>query len=212
MIFFVTAYDEATRANHAIARRMIIDSDINLLEFDAVRFNLKANLCSSEGAIFSMAHGRTIAVIDNNGEYALHEADASLLVGFKVFAWGCHTSTTLGYKMSRSDVVWWGYDCAVTAPDDRIQYIDVFVRVFDSIKKLFVKGVNKLSVLDILEQIRILCVAAEEEFNILIEDDSCESFAVFSCCNNIWRQLLVWLPALSAPLRHPLAPAPYIEL
>lgn len=211
-IFFVVANDPQTRANLAVAQKISSNTDVALFGESAIREKLHAALDVHDRTIFSMSHGRTTSIVDNDGHPALEEGDGNLLAGFRVFAWACHTGANLGKKLSEADVIWWGYECPVTAPDDRDQFIDLFADILGTAKNSFISGLDTQSIHDTIEKIKQACDKALIMLDELEAYNDLEAFSLYSCCNQLWQRLLVWIPKYSDPLKHPNAPPAYIDL
>lgn len=213
-ILFVTAQDPQTQANLTIAKKIVISTDQSLFGALAIRtalLNAMLNL-QHDRTIFSMSHGSKLAVIGHDNTPALEAGDSGALNGFSVFAWACHTGATLGHSFSKAGVTWWGYECAVTAPDDRVQFQDVFAQLFSVAKSEFVSGVDVPSVARALVAVHVACEVAVTQLDALEADKDDYAFSLYSCCNQLWRNLSVWLAGCQAPCRHPLAPPVYIEI
>lgn len=211
-ILFVTAQDYQTQANLTIAQKIAANTDQPLFGASANRamlLNLVLNP-QHDRTVFSMSHGSRTAVIGHDDSPALHEGDGNALYGFSVFAWACHTGATLGHSLAQAGVTWWGYDCAVTAPDSRIQFQDIFANVFGVVKCKFVSGVDVNSVNNALMDIQLACDTALKELDSCQAFNDVDAFSLYSCCNQLWRSLSVWLAGSKDPCRHPDAPPAFI--
>lgn len=215
ILFFVSAHDGPTKSNLVVANKIASAEDVKLFAQNATRANLHASLVgpTQHQAVFAMAHGSKPAVYDNQGEAAIHSGDASSFLGSTVFAWACYTGVQLGNSMAQGGVTWWGYDSAITAPDDRPEYLEIYCALFRQVKDTFATGTDKASVDAVLEGIRIACIRAVKELDALGAPDDPDAMSLYSCCNQTWERLSVWLGTNSnAPLRHSLAPSPYFEI
>lgn len=215
MLVFVTAYDAATQSNLVIAKKIIGTGDTPLLESNATRAELYRSLSQIEPdcSIFAMSHGNKEYLLDNNQGHAIAIQDAGLFAHRAVFAWACYTGTSLGYQMAQAQAIWWGYDSAVTAPDLDPQYELIFCGIFQKIKADFYQAANESQVKVVLEDLKNLCDQAADTFDRLYSpDDIPPSFALYSCCRQIWSNLCVWLPLKSVPCKHPDAPSAHIEI
>ncbi|WP_054633303.1 hypothetical protein [Pantoea stewartii] len=211
-IFFVTNCDKQTSANLAVAKRISANTDIKLFGCDALRFKLHNELSGEKRAIFSMSHGSRSAIIDSDGVEAVMEYDGHVLSGYKVYAWACMTAQFLGGALAQEDIHWWGYDAAITAPDDRVKYLDIFSKVISTAKNNFENGVDHSSTQKILELIKDACDTAEEELDGVGADDDENAMSLYSCCYQIWSRLCVWLPGAQQPIKHRDAPPAYIDM
>ncbi|AEF90623.1 hypothetical protein DelCs14_3631 [Delftia sp. Cs1-4] len=213
-IVFVTAHDPQTEANLSIARLITAPDDLNIFGEDATRANLIQILSTAAGSrpLFCMSHGSRDAVLDDVHVGALQAKDARLLESRKVFAWACHTGARLGHSVGQSGGIWWGYDCAITAPDNRVKYAKIFATIFSEIKESFAACENEESAYALIQRIRELCEAALEALDKMGAKYDEDSFSLYSCCNQIWSRLSVWLAHQTNPCRHPMAPSPFIEL
>ena len=213
MLFFVPAHDEATNANFSLVGALNAPGDVLLHGESATRDALQGAIATAEvKALFAMAHGKKNALLDNNRHDAIQRGDAASLSGFQVFAWACHTGAGLGHHVAQAGATWWGYDCAVTAPDDRAVYSSIQRRALEVAKTEFRSGIDAISIHTVLGNIRVACLDAIDALDGLhaFEDEDC--FALYSFCNQVWQRLSVWVGADAVPHRHPGGPAPYIEI
>ncbi len=208
-IFFVSSTDPATQANHSIALEMLAQSDLALFAADATRARLHSEFqsVSPDNLIFAMSHGSPDALWDANGEQALSVADAMNLQGYKIFCWACHTAKELGQSFAAHGSTWWGYDCAITAPDTRQPYSTIFRDLLLYLKQGFPTGVDSASVGAVFAAIKNACVDAETQLEILGASDDVDAMSIYSCCNQIWQHLCVWLAGQGQPMIHPDAPS-----
>lgn len=207
-IFFVSSTDPATQANHAIALEMLVQSDVALFEAEATRARLHSEfqIAPPDNLIFAMSHGSPEALWDANGEAALSAADAANLQGYKIFCWACHTARELGQSFAAHGSTWWGYDCAITAPDARPPYAIVFRDLLLNLKQSFPTGIDSASVVAVLTAIRNACVDAETRLEELGASDDDDAMSIYSCCNQMWQHLRVWVAGHGQPMIHPDAP------
>ncbi|MFH7040776.1 hypothetical protein ABT392_00410 [Paucibacter sp. JuS9] len=207
-IVFVTAHDTQTAANLAIAQLIASPGDINIFGANATRANLLQTLASAIGpqSLFCMSHGSRDALLDDVRMGALQANDAELLGTCKVFAWACNTGARLGHVVAQAGGIWWGYDCPITAPDDRPMYTPIFAGIFAAIKTAFAACEDEASVAALLLHIQGLCEAALAALDQMGAQHDFDSFSIYSCCNQIWSRLSVWLAHQPNPSRHPMAP------
>lgn len=207
-IFFVSSTDPATQANHAIALQMREQSDLILFAADATRARLHSEFQNNtlNNLIFAMSHGSPHAVLDSNGEPALSASDAVNLHGYKIFCWACHTAKGLGETFAAHGSTWWGYDCAITAPDERAPYSTVFRDLLLGLKQAFPTGVDPVSVADVFTAIKDACIDAETRLEELGASDDNDAMSIYSCSNQIWQHLSVWLAGQGQPITHHEAP------
>jgi len=116
MILFVPGSDEPTNANLDIGKRLA-NGHIHLLAEKAIRSNLIELLHELKNeSLFSMSHGKSDMLLDNNRETAIGIDDKHLFTNRVVYAWACHTGSNLGKHIADNNGIWWGYTGAVTAP------------------------------------------------------------------------------------------------
>lgn len=211
-IFFVTNSDSQTAANLAIAKKIAGDTDIKLFGCDAMRDRLHKELMGEKRVIFSMSHGSHLAIIDNDGVEAVVERDGDALSGYKVYAWACMTARFLGGALAQKGIHWWGYDAAITAPDDRKEYLDIFAEVISIAKENFESGVDHYSVEMVLDLIKDACHTAEKKLDNIDAIDDNDAMSLYSCCNQIWARLCIWLPQAQQPIKHRDSPPAYIDM
>ncbi|MBX4672185.1 hypothetical protein ACVZCY_21995 [Klebsiella grimontii] len=211
-IFFVTNSDSQTAANLAVAKKIAANTDIKLFGCDALRDRLHNELSGEKRAIFSMSHGSRLAIIDSDGVDAVVEHDRYVLSGYKVYAWACMTAQFLGGALAQEDIYWWGYDAAITAPDDRDKYLDIFSEVISTAKNNFENGVDHSSIQRILDLIKDACHTAEIKLESVGATDDEDAMSLYSCCHQIWARLCIWLPGAQQPIKHRDAPPAYIDM
>ncbi|EPQ5994988.1 TPA: hypothetical protein QHK14_003377 [Klebsiella pneumoniae] len=211
-IFFVTNSDSQTAANLAVAKKIAANTDIKLFGCDALRDKLHNELSGKKRAIFSMSHGSRLAIIDSDGNEAIVEHDGDALSGYKVYAWACMTAQSLGGTLAQENIHWWGYDAAITAPDDREKYLDIFSEVISTAKNNFEDGVDHSSIQRILDLIKDACDTAQEQLDSIGAIDDENAMSLYSCCHQIWARLCIWLPGAQQPIKHRNAPSAYIDM
>lgn len=213
-VFFVASHDEATHANLAVAQQIDATTDRILFGADATRAGLHEALTlePNDRTAFLMGHGSKDALYDSHEAVAVQATDSPIFQNCRVFAWACFTGARLGHTMAQNAVTWWGYDCAVTAPDGRPQFAEVFAEIFEVVKRQFSDAMDAQSVHMVIEQIRVACESAAEKLDELQANYDAEAFALYSCCRQIWQRLSVWLTGYQAPLRHDFAPPAYIDI
>lgn len=214
-IFFVTDHDAATKCNHAVAMKMTAVSEVRLFSDQATAETLRLELANhgNDKTAFLMSHGRPTHIVGNDNEVALEQSDLAQLAQWNIFAWACWTSCRLGYHLAQQDVIWWGYDCAITAPDPRPKYIDVYVDLFNFVKDGFFKASTSEDILEFIHRIKDEVDLAVQKLDVLTQNDPPETIlSLYSCCEQLWKALRVWLDKAEQPVRHPFAPEPYLEL
>lgn len=213
-IFFVSAHDEPTHANLQVAQLITCHSDVKVFEANATRDGLLQAFADNPDnkSVFSMSHGSKFATIGSDGGPALDEDDAAVLSQYNVFAWACLTGVTLGHRLAQTGTTWWGYDNAVTAPDDRPEFLHILSNVVANAKTNFASGIDASSIALVLDGIRTCCVDAIEELNTANAPNVENFFPLYSFCNQFWQRLSVWIPGVPEPLRHPNAPVAYYDI
>jgi len=212
-LLFVTAYDPATTANLKMAFRFPKHQDHRLLGKKASRDNLLNAIATiNPQAIFMMSHGQLHVIRDNSDGAALSVSDTQIMNGRTVFAWACWTGSQLGYVLSNAGANWWGYDCAVTAPDERPKYARIQANFFKLGKRLFDTAKRPQDVPAILESLKQECSKVLASLDQAGAANDLEAFSIYSTCNQFWERLLVWHSHTNVPIRHPVAPPPYISI
>jgi hypothetical protein len=212
-LLFVTAYDPPTDANLNMAMRFSKHHDHRLLGKAATRQNLLVAIATLHPqAIFMMSHGRLHEIKDNNEISALHSGDGSILNGRTVFAWACWTGAQLGYDLSQAGANWWGYDCKITAPDDRKKYARIQANFFKLCKQLYATAKTKQDVLAILDRLELECKKSLASLDQAGAGHDVDAFSIYSTCNQFWERLLVWQAGTVGHIRHPSAPSVYIDI
>lgn len=204
-IFFVSSGDSATDANLNIAHKITLAEDITIFADAAIRTNLHQLIEAHDGEkiLFSMTHGSNDSISDTVGNDALNRSDVAICDGYQIFAWACHTGRALGSHYAQNGATWWGYDCAITAPDDRNEFIDIFSNLIRDIKSTFANGIDQQSVLLALENIKAACHTAEAELYTIGAQNDQYAMSLFCCCRQTWQHLRVWLSGSANSISHP---------
>lgn len=217
MIFFVPGYDEATRANLAVARLFPDSGGLTLLADGATREALLGALNDGQHPLFTMTHGKPGHIHGQDGDVVLSvdSEELSLLRARAVYAFACHTATRLGAVAARAGAVWWGYTGAIQCPDDAqgLLSLDLFVQVFDYIRRSFPEARTAEERARVLRCIADLCEQAQSvvDERALAEPDL-DVTAAYYCLLHIWDRLRIWAPDEDAPQQHPRAQPPSLFL
>ena len=220
MIFFVPGYDAPTQANLAIARQLAPSSaaglPLCLLGATAKRPALANALASPSIPIFAMSHGRHDRLFGHGGEPAIEESDEHLLVllGQRVlFAYACHTATSLGKVASGHGVTWWGYTGKVQSPVEALPFAPIFVELFQFILDRFWSLANYDARAAFLDELKNCCELAAgkiDEFGDAHPD--ADTFSAQLCARHTWDRLRIWVKGASGPEHHPQACPPALML
>jgi len=214
LIFFVPGYDPATRANLAVAERILPARGYSMLGEGATREELLLALDALESPLFAMSHGGADDFKAQGGGLAFGLKDVPRLAARPVFAFACHTAGGLGQAAADSGTVWWGYTGAVTAPPDSSSPLfDRFVRIFVHIRDNFARARSSEERHTILLRIAELCHGVEEQIDGLLEAGmDLDAGSALFCLLHIWQRLRVWEPGAASPDMHPEAPPPILLL
>jgi hypothetical protein len=209
MILFAPGYDPATDANLAVARRLASVSCLPLLADNASRAALLAALAGQSTPLFALAHGRPDALLGHGGAPALAAGDATSIGPRSVYAFACHTAARLGEAAARQGATWWGYTGAVTAPDVPSALLAPIVSVFRYVWEALADPAIAPAV--VLDELVRRCQAAEQEIDVLVENDPALSgFTAYLCLLQIWQRLRIWRPGDATPSKYPAAPEPLL--
>jgi hypothetical protein len=210
VIFFVPGYDPATRANLAVAERILPANHYAMLAEGATREELLLALEALESPLFAMSHGSVDALRAQGGGLAFGIKDVPRLAGRPVFAYACHTAGGLGQVAAEGGTVWWGYTGAITAPPDSSSPLfDQFLQIFAYIRDAFARARSSEERYAILLRIAVLCHEVGERADELREADTdFDASSEFLCLLQIWQRLRVWELGLTVPEMHPEAPPP----
>lgn len=212
MIVFSPGFDPATNANLAVVRKLESTGHRLLLGHDATRTNLLAAI-GGGGHLYAMSHGDRDSLLAHNREVALNGADRALLNGRATFAFACYTGVQLGQFVSESGGTWWGYVTAITAPDARPQFIDLFAEIFAYLQSEFSVATSAVRRQVVLHGLRSRCDRAKAVIeNAACDDPSLDVLEPISCLLQIWDRLRIWVPPGTEPEHHPAAAPPILPL
>jgi hypothetical protein len=214
LIFFVPGYDPATRANLAVAERILSARCASLLDEAATRRSLLLTLAERGSPLFVMSHGRADDFAEHGGGVAFSPQDIWRLGRRPVFAYACHTATGLGKVAADHGTAWWGYTGAVTTPPDSSpRVLSLFVSIFRYIRDAFPDARSPEQRSAVLLRLAELCHEAEGEIDELLEaDPDFDAMSALLCLLHIWERLRIWEPGLDAPKMHPEAKPPVLLL
>jgi hypothetical protein len=209
VIVFVTAYDSATRANQAVARRILQDNELFLDGESASKQELMLALERHDGPLFAMTHGesdRLFAHGHDDAPPALCTADIAeaRLAARSVFAHACKAARDLGHAVARAGSVFWGYMVAVNAPEDAPELLPIFAEVFSFIKMSFSEALSDDAQDGFFRELYERCESAQARLSKLHEAGEVEvPFSAEYCLFQLQQDLVVWSPgkdeARSAP-------------
>ena len=204
MIDFVPGYDEATQANLRVAAAFLPGGA--LTEHAAARERLLARLRDSDDPVFSMAHGERDALLGQSGERALVAEDFASYAPRIVYAYACHTATSLGARAAADGWAWAGYTGPVAAPGKADAEHAALAGVFRVVREGLGNIATGHGTGAWLAAVRDGADAAAEALDAL----EGASLLAYVCANNLWTRLRVWRPGDAAPRRHPLAGEPML--
>ena len=213
-IGFIAGGDPALDANLAVAQPLLEIFGCSAIGNRATRTALLELLeeYPDEVSIFSMSHGSLSHIVGADKSHVITQYDFQTLNDFRVFAWACLTGARLGYLLSRHNTVWWGYDCAVTAPDGRPEYAPIFRRIFSEIINIFPPVASIDAGKNAIIAIKALCEDAAQHLDETDAGNDENAFALYACTRQIWSRLSLWIPGQPGPIRHPFAASAYVDL
>ncbi|HSO00810.1 MAG TPA: hypothetical protein VLS89_21110 [Candidatus Nanopelagicales bacterium] len=205
MIIFASAYDEATHANHAVAKHVCSQGDLFLGAEDATRDSLHGALRTNDGPLLAMCHGLDDSLRAQGGAsspaaMAVDDGMLAELRGRAVFAHACLTGKRLGRAASEHGSTWWGYDIPVNAPENDPLLLPIFVEVFSFIKSSFGAARRDGEIDQFFLELHERC---EDALYRLYELEQEREFPVplgaHQCLIQIQKDLLVWIPQSYEP-------------
>jgi hypothetical protein len=203
MIFFIPAYDEATRANLSVITSIIPENSIQLLDQRATRENLWQHLNNND-ILFAMSHGNSDVIWDNNDEAALIPTDNINFVNKRAFVFACFTANELGQHLKSNQSIYWGYTGSIAAPSDQIELLPLFTPIFQQIITHFPNCKDILEINSLLNTLKTFCNNAENAIDILWEtNDTLDVMSSYNCLNHIWNRLRVHHFEHETPIQHP---------
>jgi hypothetical protein len=186
MIFFVTAYDDATRANFNIIAPLLPAGHIVLSQTNATKKNILQAFSNNEDALFAMSHGESTFLYDNEDEQAICSEEAILLSNRICYVYACYTANYLGRAAARCNAIYWGYTGAVHAPDESPETIGLFQSIFNYIMTEFNSAKDLNSIERVLSGIKEKCDEADSEL-----DDLGAGVDSYTATRHIWARLRV---------------------
>ncbi|HYO72700.1 MAG TPA: hypothetical protein VEU33_42155 [Archangium sp.] len=205
MIEFVTAYDEATKANLSVASGLLSKSAF--VNEAATRANLQAALQERPfESLVVWSHGNHDGPKAQDGLPALPAEVLSSVKPRRAWAWACHTGTRFGERVSRLGWTWWGFTGAITAPDtDEPKMVKLLAGAFEAALVAFQSGQTPSSVTTALVGLRLKLETIQEELDALEANLVCYKFLL-----ELWDRARVWFPEHDSPTTHPEATRPLL--
>jgi hypothetical protein len=204
MILFVTDYDDATRSNRLIAEPLRDNFEEVLIGEDATRAALHSMLTGNQKPLFAMSHGRPDRMNDQDRNPAIHSGDILLASRRAVFAFACHTATTLGRKVASAGGIWWGYTGPIASPPDDPEQRLQLQPIFEHLMR-FVEYKNPAEVIQFLEELKDYCEEAAKKVG-----PNGKVFDAHLCIHHALDKLRVWLPTEQDALHHPAVTSGFI--
>jgi hypothetical protein len=203
MIAFITAYDDATTANHTIVCPIIPNTILLLERLSATRENLWQQL-PNYTTLFAMSHGSSDTLWDNNNNAAIKLEDIALFTDKRAFVFACYTANELGRKLKINNNIYWGYTGSIAAPTDKTVVIPFFQSIFQFIITNFGICEDRLQIDRMLHDLKNLCNAIETQLDILYESgDDVDVMESYTCLNHIWNRLRINHYAFDDVIKHP---------
>ena len=204
MIFFIPAYDDATRANLGVIMPVIPQNSIQLLEQNATRANLWQHL-STNNLLFAMAHGDSDAIWDNNEiRRALALMDNTHFIDKKSCVFACFTANELGLHLKMHNSIYWGYTGSIAASTHSELLTPIFASIFQHIITFFPNCDDKQAINTSIHKLKLLCDNAQNEVDTLYEmNDDIDVMSSYNCLNHIWNRLRVHHFAHKQVIQHP---------
>jgi hypothetical protein len=202
VIVFAPSYDEATQANHAVARRLCEGADEFLGGDSATHLRLTESLATRSVDIFALSHGEPDALLAQGGRGAPRalSTKSNVLSSLRdrcIFIHACYTARELGPAAARAGGLFWGYDRAVNAPESEPPLVDVFVTVFTFIKTSFI-GVRSPTQIDaFFTALQVVCENARNDLDR--DKDNLGPLSAHQCLLQIQNDLRVWRPGAAEP-------------
>jgi hypothetical protein len=213
VIFFVPGYDLATRANLAVAERILKARDHALLGEGATRPHLLLALASRDSPLFVMSHGRRDEFAAQGGDPALRPVDTPRLGRRPVFAYACHTAGGLGQAAAGNGSVWWGYTGAVTAPPDSPpELLSLYSGIFEYLCSAFAVQ-SPAGRRAVLLRLADLCHEVEEKVDELLASGiDLDAGSAYLSLLHLWQRVRICEPETADLAMHPDAPPPALFL
>jgi hypothetical protein len=209
MIFFVPAYDEATRTNLAVIQPILPKQAVLLLAEQAIKENLSLYLPEHD-VVFVMSHGNSDRIWGNNDKPAFVSTDSTLFESKKAFVFACYTANELGQMFKQNHNIYWGYTGAIAAPSMESHSIEFFRAIFKYIIENFPNCLDTTTIHNLIQNIKSLCHQMENELDALFDIGENIDILSYTCLLHIWSRLRVFHFDYDLPMQHPDAKDGYI--
>jgi hypothetical protein len=209
MIFFIPAYDEATRTNLAVIQPILPKEAVSLLAEQAIKENLWFYLPNHD-LLFVMSHGNSDKIWGHDDKPALTSEDKLGFEHKKAFVFACYTANELGIVLKERQNIYWGYTGAIAAPSQQPHLIEFFSTIFKHIIENFPNCSDAASIKALIETIQFLCLQMENELDLLFEAGEDIDIINYTCLLHIWSRLRVYHFDHDDSIQHPAAKDGYI--
>jgi hypothetical protein len=191
MIIFATHHDESTAESIKLAKSIITEKDIVLLEDMAIRPYLLSVLeTQREEQLMIFSHGKANYCLGNDDIPAFTTEDIALLARRKVFVYACWTAVGFGkIASSQLDCLYAGYNNSVITGGSEIP--DEMQKIFQFIKNNFHSSQNPEDIVIFLEKLSELCNHTEQTY-LERYPESLDYIGISTTLRNIWAKLEIW--------------------
>ena len=191
MIIFATNHDDSTAESMSIAKSIIDENDLILLENNAVRIQFLATLKSNAANLMIFSHGTAQNCLGNDENVAFSIDDIVLLNNRKSFVYACWTATELG-KMAalQPNCLYAGYNNTVITGGSEIP--SEMQRIFRFIKINFQNIDNQQNAENFLNNLSKLCTEAEQNY-LKLYPKNLDYIGISTTLRNIWAKLEILL-------------------
>ncbi len=186
MIFFITAYDDATRANFNIIAPLLPNGHTILSQTGATKEKILEAFSNSQDDLFAMSHGNPTFLYDNEDNQAICSEEATLLSNRICYVYACYTANYLGRAAAKCNAIYWGYTGAVHAPDESPETIGLFQSIFRYIMNEFNSVTDLNSIVRVISGIKEKCDEADSGL-----DDLEAGVDSYAATRHIWARLRV---------------------
>jgi hypothetical protein len=192
MIIFATHHDESTAESIKLAKSIIEDEDIVLLKEKATKLHLLPllNLHKQE-KLMVFSHGKPNYCLGNDEIPAISIEDTAVLAHRNVFVYACWTASELGAKASaQPNCLYAGYNNTVITGGSEMP--NDMQKIFLFIKNNFHSSQKGEDITTFLEQLRSLCVNAEQGY-LALYPQNLSFIGVSKVLRDIWAKLEIWV-------------------
>lgn len=205
MIFFITAYDEATKGNYALMLPLLPQNQYTWVGEKATYQNLKDSLENQpQMPLWAMTHGNSDCFYDQEDKPTFNLDNVHLLATRKSFVYACYTANELGRQVAKQGGFYGGYTGQLHLPNEITKTVaNIFRPIFQFIKINFFSIEHTEQATHFLEELKDMCDNVLYDIDEIAENEpNTDVLSLYQSAGDFWGRLWIWLPFKENAVMH----------